>query len=363
MLDRVRVGVIGTGAIALLRHLPAYKSCEPAGKAEVVAVCDAVEESARLAAERFGVPAAFADYRDLLAVPGLDAVSVCTPNAYHESISVAAIEAGKHVLCEKPLAMSLAGARRMQAAAERAGVKTAVNFRYRHIPAAGFVRDLIRAGELGEIYHVYVDYFNGTLHDPATPIRWRMVKSETGTGVLGDLSSHLIDLCRWWIGEIDAVCGHLHTFVTERPLVGGGMGKVDVDDAASFFARFANGAQGVFNSSRYAIGRNNHQRAEIYGSKGAVIYEIEKWDQGGDRLQVCFGASQGRIGEFGSIRVPPEYLAGNPQRPMVDFVDALLADREPSPDFLDGVRCQEVLEAVEVSARERAWVNLPLQPA
>lgn len=363
MPDRLKVGVIGTGGIALLRHLPAYKSCEQAGKAEVVAVCDAVEESARRAAERFAVSAAFTDYRDLLSLPGLDAVSICTPNVYHEPISMAAIEAGKHVLCEKPLAMSLAGAKRMHEAARRAGVKTAVNFRYRHVPAAGFARDLIQGGELGEIYHVFVDYFNGSLHDPAAPIRWRMVKAETGTGVLGDLSSHLIDLCRWWIGELEAVSGHLHTFVTERPLAGGGVGTVDVDDAASFFARFANGAQGVFNSSRYAIGRNNHQRAEIYGSKGALIYEIEKWDRGGDQLQVCFGSSQARYDAFSTVKVPPEYLAGHPQRTMVDFVDSVLADREPSPSFFDGVRCQEVLEAVEISARERTWVELPLGSA
>jgi predicted dehydrogenase len=362
MSDRVRVGVIGAGGIATLRHLPAYKQCEQAGRAELVAVCDPIVASAESAAETFGVPTVLSDYRDLLAIRNLDAVSICTPNVHHEPISLAVIEAGKHVLCEKPLAMSLAGARRMHEAACAAGVKTAVNFRYRWIPAAGFVHDIIHGGELGEIYQVFVNYFNGSLHDPATPLRWRQTRADSGTGALGDLASHLIDLCRYWIGEFDATLGHFRTFVPERPLVGGGTGTVDVDDAVSFVARFANGAEGVFNASRCAIGRNNHQRAEIYGTKGAVIYEIEKWDEGGDRVHLCIGSGQARHNGFAQVRVPPQYLTNTPMRTMFDFVDAIRFDRAASPDFLDGLRCQEVMEAVEISAREHAWVTLPLPP-
>src|SRR3954464_10914343 len=138
MTERVKVGVIGTGAIAMLRHLPAFKVSEAEGKAEVVAVSDVVEASARQAAHTFGVPQVFTDYRELLQLP-LDAVSICTPNLDHETIALAAIAAGKHVLCEKPLAMHYAGARRMTEAASAAGVRTAVNFRYRWIPAAGFI--------------------------------------------------------------------------------------------------------------------------------------------------------------------------------------------------------------------------------
>ncbi len=361
MSKRVKIGVIGAGTIATLRHIPSYKSCESAGAAEVVAVCDPIEESARKAAREFAVPNVFRDYQDLLKVPGLDAVSICTPNVYHEPISLAAVEAGCHVLCEKPLAMSYAGARRMHEAARAAGVKTSVNFRYRWIPAAGFVRDLIRGGELGEIYHVFINYFNGGLYDPTTPIRWREVRAQAGSGALGDLASHLVDLCRFWIGEIASVSGHLRTFVEERPLPAGGVGKVDVDDATSFVARFAGGAQGVFNATRCAIGRGNHQRAEIYGTRGAVIYEIEKWDRGGDQVQLCLGSSQARFGSFAPVAVPPAYLAGTPNHPMIEFVEAIRADREPDPTFYDGMRCQEVLEAVEISSREGGvTVQLPL---
>ena len=359
MAERIRVGVIGTGAIALLRHLPAFKACQDAGTAELVAVADPVEESARRAAERFGVPRALTDYRDLLALP-VDAVSVCTPNAYHEEISLAALDAGKHVLCEKPLAMSYAGARAMHERAEGTGRATAVNFRYRWVPAAAFVRDLVAGGELGELYHVFAQYFNGTLHDPATPMQWRQARAESGSGALGDLGSHLIDLCRWWVGEFASVQGHLRTFVPERPLTDGGMGRVDVDDAASFHACFANGAGAVFNASRCAIGRNNHQRIELYGTQGALIYEIEKGDEGGDRLQLCLGSAQARYNAFATVRVPVSYLSGSPERPMIDFVDALLQGQPFAPSFYDGMRCQEVLEAVEVSAREGVRVELPL---
>ncbi len=370
MTQKVRVGVIGTGGVAFARHFPAYEAACQQGKAELVAVADPVEADRKRAAQEYGIANAFADYRDLLGLPDLDAVSVCTPNVYHEPISLAAIEAGKHVMCEKPLAMGYAGARRMYEGAKRAGLRTGVNFRYRYIPAATFVRDLVRSGELGEVYHVYVNYFGGSLASPDAPLRWRMVKSQTGTGALGDYGSHLVDLCRFWLGELEGVCGHFRTFVDERPALEGGTGQVDVDDAASWLARFVGGAEGAFHATRYALGRNNHQRAEIYGSKGAVIYEIEKWDVGGDQLQICLGTSQARYSGFSTIKVPPEYLAGTPLRPMTDFVDSILSDGSGStdpaagdlvPTFYDGLRAQEVLDAVELSSREGTWVQLPLR--
>lgn len=359
MTDQVRVGVIGAGGIARLRHLPAYKGCVDAGTVEIVAVSDVVEASAREAAAQFGVPNVFTDYRDLLQLP-LDAVSVCTPNASHEPIALAALDAGLHVLCEKPLALDYAGARRMHARATETGRRTAVNFRYRWIPSAGFVHDLIVGGELGEIYHVYANYFNGSMIDPTMPISWRQTRAESGSGALGDLASHLIDLLRWWIGEFALVSGSLRTFTTERPLTTGGTGPVDVDDAVTFRARFTNGAEGVLNASRCAIGHNNHQRIEVYGTKGAVIYEIEKSDEGGDRVQLCLGSGQARYNAFATVKVPPVYLLGTPQRVMTDFIDAIRTDTQPSPDFSDGMRCQEILDAVVRSNDEGIAVNLPL---
>lgn len=359
MTNRLKLAVVGAGAIGTGRHLPAYKMCETAGVADLVAVCDPFLENAQRAQATFAIPRAFADYHELFKLPGLDAISICTPNVSHEPIALAALEAGLHVMCEKPLAMSLAGAQRMADAAREAERKTAVNFRYRWIPAAGFVHDIIQSGELGEIYHVYVNYFNGSHHDPATPIRWRQLRSESGTGVLGDLASHLIDLCRYWIGEFTEVNAHLRTIVPERPLIGGGTGIVDTDDSCSFFAKLANGAEGVFNASRCATARGNHQRAEIYGTKGALIYEIEKHDRGGDQVQLCLGSSQASHAVFANVPVPPDYLTRTPFRPMIDFVEAIQENRDPSPNFEDGVRCQAVIEAAEISAHEGKWTSVP----
>lgn len=359
MAEKVRIGVIGTGGIATMRHLPAFKEREAAGEAEVVAVCDVYEEGARKAAARFAVPHVFTDYRDLLALP-LDAVSICTPNNSHEPISLAALDAGLHVLCEKPVAMDYAGARRMTERATAAGRITAVNFRYRHIPAAWFAHDLIRGGDLGDIFHVYAHYFNGSMHNPQAPISWRNSQAESGSGALGDLASHIIDLCRWWVGEFASVQGHLRVFTPERPLVTGGTGRVDVDDAVNFHATFESGAEAVIDASRCAIGHNNHQRIEVYGTKGALIYEIERADEGGETLRVCFGDTQARYNAFAPVYLPPQYRAGHPQRIMEDFVDAIRADAPMSPNFTDGMRCQEVLDAVVLSANEGRRVSLPL---
>ena len=359
MADRVRVGVIGTGAIAMLRHLPAFANSAAKGAAEIVGVADVDETSVQKAAAQFGAAHAFTDYRDLLEAP-IDAVSICTPNAFHEPAALAALDAGKHVICEKPLALDYAGAKRMAARAAASGLKHAVNFRYRWVPAAGYVRDLIDAGELGEIYHVHAHYFNGTLHDPQTPIRWRQTRAAAGTGVLGDLGSHLIDLCRWWVGEVASVSGHLRTFNSKRPLVGGGIGEVDVDDSMNAHLTFTNGAEGLLSASQCAIGRNNHQRIELYGTKGAIIYEIEKWDQGGDTLQICLGSAQARYNAFATVPVSPTRLTGTPEGPMIDFIDAIRADRMPSPNFDDGMRCQEVIDAIALSAAQGTRVSLPL---
>ena len=357
MSQPVRIGVIGAGAIATLRHLPAYKRAQGAGKATVVGIADPIGTAAQTAAAKFDVPNAFTDYQDLLQGP-LDAVSICTPNSYHEPIALAAIAAGKHVLCEKPLALSQDGARRMAAAATAAGVVTAVNFRYRFIPSAWFARDLIAAGELGEIYHVYGSYFNGSMVDPQTPFSWRQARAESGSGALGDLGSHLIDLYRYWFGEIAAVQGHLRTFTVARPTPGGGTATVDVDDASTCLLRLANGAEGTVNASRNALGHSNHQRVEVYGTKGSLIYEIEKWDAGGDRLQLCLGAAQARYNAFATVQVPPSYLTSHPERAMDDFIDAIRSGTPMRPNFTDGVRCQEVLDATELSAREGRWIEL-----
>jgi predicted dehydrogenase len=356
----LRVAVIGAGGIARLRHIPAFKRAETLGLAELVAVCDAVGASAETAARDFGVADWSTDYRQVVARTDVDVVSVATPNVFHEEISIAALEAGKHVMCEKPLAMDYPGALRMADAARRSGRRTAVNFRYRWVPAAKMLFDLVRADELGSIYHVYMNYLTGARANPETPMRWRLSRAQAGSGVLGDLGSHMIDFAHVLAGPVRRVSAQLRTLTTERPVVGGGRGQVDVDDACTLILEFASGAQAVINASGCAPGRGNHQRVELYGSGGSAIYEIERWDRGGDHLRVCLGPGQARLTAFAEVPVPPEHAGSNPLDPFVDFVRAIGEGRDAWVTFEDAVRVQEVLEAAERSAREGRWIDLPL---
>lgn len=358
----LRVAVIGAGGIAHLRHLPAYKQAEERGLARVVAVCDAVEASARSAAADFDVPLAASDWREVVARDDVDLVSVATPNVYHEEIAIAALAAGKHVMCEKPLAMTYAGALRMAEAARQAGTRTSVNFRYRWVPAAKTLFDLVEAGAIGNVYHVYMTYLNGARANPDAPMRWRLTRAQAGSGVLGDLGSHMIDFAHVLAGPVRRVHCLLRTFTTERPVDGGGRAPVDVDDACTLVLEFASGAQGTLNASGCAIGRGNHQRVELYGRAGSAIYEIERWDEGGDRLRVCLGEAQGKLGGFAEIRPPPAHRDSNPLDPFLDFVRAIRAGRDAPVTFEDAVRAQEVIEAAERSAASGRWVELPLPP-
>lgn len=361
MPDVVRVGVIGLGGVAILRHLPGFKEDEAIGKARLVAVYDLDHARAEAVAARFAVPTICASVEEMLALDELDAVSICTPNYLHHEQATAALRAGKHVLCEKPLAMDLSEARAMERLAIETGLVTMVNFRYRWIPAARFVADLVRCGELGTIYHGIFHYLTGMLVDPATPVSWRLSRAQTGSGALGDLGSHLIDLAGSWLGEPRAARGHLTTYVKQRPTLSGETVAVDVDDAARFTLTYDGGAEGEFLATRCALGRGNYQRVELYGTRGAVSYEFERWDRGGDTVHVCLGLAQGRHGDFSPVIVSPEHLQGTPTGVMHEFIDAIRTGRHPAPSFREGTRTQEIMTAIERSdAAGGNLVNLPL---
>jgi predicted dehydrogenase len=232
-------------------------------------------------------------------------------------------------------------------------VHTAVNFTYRYVPAARFAREIIQNGDLGEIRHVITSYNQGRIVDPDVPHSWRLNKQIAGTGVLGDLGSHLIDLIRFWGTEFSAVNGHLKTFVHERPTLDGGTAPVDVDDAASITAEFAHGGTGVVFTSRFAFGRGNHNRAEIYGSKGALVYDNDHPTE----LGFCVGEFMGRHFQFNRIPVPRSILHA-PTSTMQAFVEDLALDRRTTATFADGLAAQIVLDAVVESAESRQWVSI-----
>jgi predicted dehydrogenase len=337
------------------------------------------------AATRFGWEESATDWRDVIARDDVDLVDVCTPGDTHAEIAIAALEAGKHVLCEKPLANSVAEAERMAAAAAVAaerGVRTMVGFTYRRVPAIALAKKLVADGRLGELHHVRAQYLQDWLADPEAPLSWRLDKSKAGSGALGDIGAHVIDLTQHITGDrIQEVSGMLETFVKERPVAedssglsataGAGRGPVTVDDTALFLARFAGGAVGSFEATRFATGRKNAIRIEINGSKGSLAFDFE------DMNVLHFHDATLPDTEAGFRRIvvtepehpwvsgwwPPGHGLGYEHgftHQVVDLVRALGDGTEPAPTFADGLQVQRVLAAVETSSDTRTWQEIPV---
>lgn len=382
---KVRVGLIGYKFMGKA-HSHAYYDvarffaldAEP----EMVVLCGRDGVAARAAAERMGWQEVETDWRKVVARSDIDLIDVATPNNLHAEVAMAAVAHGKHVLCEKPLAMNLEQARAMRDAAERAGVVHMICHNYRFAPAVQFARQLIADGRLGTIYHMRAQYLQDWIMDPQFPLVWRLRKEIAGSGVHGDLSAHIIDLARFLVGEFDSVTGVLHTFIKERPLDTSGegawgaaaegnrqMGEVDVDDAAMFLARFAGGALGSFEATRFAAGNRNGNRWEINGSKGSIRWDLENMNN----LQVYLGSDAPGEQGFRTINCteaqhpyaahwwPPAHIIGY-EHTFVHLVSELMGGiatgRSPAPNFDDGVRNQAVLEAVSASSETGAWVKV-----
>jgi len=338
------------------------------------------------AAARLGWDSAETDWRRLLDRDDIDLVDVCTPGDTHAEIAIAALEAGKHVLCEKPLANSVAEARAMAAAAERSaagGTLAMVGFTYRRVPAIALARQLVAEGRIGTIRHVRAQYLQDWIADPAAPMTWRLDKDKAGSGALGDIGAHIVDLTQFITGErITTVSGMLETFVHQRPLpgdgtgalgtdasTGDGMGTVTVDDAAAFLARFSGGAMGVFEATRFASGRKNAIRVEVNGSAGSLAFDFEDMNL----LHLYDAEEPARTGGFRRIIVtepdhpyagawwPPGHLLGYEHgftHQVVDLVNAIATGAQPAPSFADGLQVQIVLDAVERSAVSGGWMTV-----
>lgn len=337
-------------------------------------------EAARAVAQKFGWEHVETDWRALVDRDDVDIVDVCTPGDTHAEIAVAALEAGKHVLCEKPLANSVAEAETMADAAKAArarGVRSMVGFTYRRVPAIKLARSLVADGQLGEVRHVRAQYLQDWLIDPQAPLSWRLDKTRAGSGALGDIGAHIIDLTQYITGErIVGVSAILETFVKERPVAasfgglagtaGEGTGPVTVDDAAIFLGRFSGGALATFEATRFATGRKNSIRIEINGSDGSLAFDFEDMNVL-HLLQNSDGAAAG----FRRILVtepehpyiaawwPPGHVLGYEHgftHQAVDFVTAIAEGRDPEPSFADGLNVQRVLAAVEESAaKDSVW--------
>jgi predicted dehydrogenase len=336
------------------------------------------------AAGRLGWSSTETDWRRVIERDDVDLVDVCTPGDTHAEIAIAALEAGKHVLCEKPLANTVAEAEAMAEAAGRAaakGVRSMVGFTYRRVPAIAFARRLVAEGRLGDIRHVRAQYLQDWIADPAAPMSWRLEKEKAGSGALGDIGAHVVDLTQYITGQtLIGVSAILETFVKKRPLpaesgklsgVGGSdMGEVTVDDAAVFLGRFTGGALATFEATRFALGRKNAIRIEINGSAGSLAFDFEDMNV----LQFFDGTEPAEIAGFRRILVTePEHPYMSAWWPaghglgyehgfthqVVDLVTAIAKGEDPSPSFADGLQVQRVLDAVERSAADRSsWTEI-----
>ena len=343
------------------------------------AVCGRNADAAGDVARRFGWESVETDWRALLERDDIDVIDICTPGNTHAEIAIAALEAGKHVLCEKPLANTVEEAESMAAAAAAAatrGVRAMVGFTYRRTPAVAFARQLVASGRLGQIRHVRGQYLQDWLADENAPLSWRLDKSLAGSGALGDIGAHIIDMAQFVTGDqIASVSGLMETFVKTRPVGGdhatlGGSsssdterGPVTVDDAAAFTARFVGGALGVFEATRFATGRKNALRLEINGTLGSLAFDFEDMNV----LEFFDATEDPSVAGFRRIIVteashpyvaawwPPGHGLGYEHgftHQVVDLVTDIAKGADPAPSFADGLAVQRVLAAIEDSAAD-----------
>lgn len=373
---RLRVALIGYGFMGAAhaqawRTAPAFFAALPV-RPELAVVCGRDGPAAKRLADRFGVRHVVTSWQEAVNREDIDVVDVCTPGDTHAAIAIAALEAGKHVLCEKPLATSLDDAARMAEASREAaldGIATMVGYSYRRVPAIALARQLVAEGRLGEVRHVRVQYLQDWLADPAVPHSWRLDAASAGHGALGDIGSHAIDLAQFLSGAaITEVSALLKTFVPTRNDPQGEPRAVTVDDAAAFLAHFDNGAVGTFEATRMATGSKNAIRLAVEGTDGALMFDFEEMN-----ILRLYQTADGTTAGFRRIVVtepehpyiaawwPPGHGLGYEHtftHQIAEFVDAIGTGKAASPTFEDGLGVELVLEAVARSAAAKRWVEV-----
>jgi predicted dehydrogenase len=320
-------------------------------------------------AERWGWESSTDDWRRLIDDPEIQIIDICSPNNTHHELALAALAAGKVVACEKPLAMNGREAREMADAARRHGNINTVWFNYRRVPAIAFARQLIDEGRVGRVFHFRALYLQDWTLDPSVPLLWRMDKDVAGSGVTGDLHSHIVDLSNYLVGSITAVAGTSQIFVPERDLPNGGKAKVEIEDASIFVAKYDDGAIGHFEATRFANGRKNGNTFEVNGEHGSLYFNLEDMS----RLWYFDSRESKHIQGWREISVWEEmhpymkhwwvpgcaigyeHTFGNQA---ADLVSAVATNRAMQPDFDDGLRCQLVLDAVMEACATDRWVTV-----
>jgi predicted dehydrogenase len=383
-MKQLRIGMIGYKFMGKA-HSNAYRSLPmffpKALKPEMSVICGRNAEALEEAATQLGWSDCVTDWKDLIAREDIDLIDINAPSNAHKEIALAAAKAGKHIFCEKPLALTLADSREMLQAAEDAGVTHMVGFNYRFSPAVRLAKKLVESGRLGKIYHFRAWFLQDWIINPEFPLVWRLQKEIAGSGSHGDLGAHLIDLAHFLVGDVKEVIGMSETFIKERPLAAemtglsakgdkdAPKGKVTVDDATLFLARFDNGALGSFEATRFAAGHRSTNSFEINGSLGSVKFDFERMNE----LEVYLTSDAEDVQGFRRVLAtdpaheyaeawwPPGHTIGFEHtfiHEMLELSNAIEEGRQPVPNFHDGVKCQAVLEAVERSIEQRRWVDI-----
>lgn len=377
------IGMVGYGFIGRVHtfsylNLPYYYHPLPA-KIKLSGVYSHSLQNAKKGIEEAGYNFATDNWKDLLAMDDIDIIEICTPNFVHKEIIIEALKAGKHIICEKPLAMNLNEAKEIVKAADaHPELISQVSFEYRYQPAIMRAKKLIEEGLLGRVYTARIAYLHSGNSDPNRPMYWKIQKKYSGGGSLYDLASHVIDLTRFLIGDFKKIFSRLETFIEKRPISGkpGEFGEVDVDDLALIMFESKNGCIGTIEGSKVATGTNDEFRIEIHGEKGAIKFNsmqpnfLEVYDTRIDGEPIG-----GRRG-FTAIETVQRYPKPATQFPgpkfsvgwtryhagsAFDFINNIVEGKKPVTDMHSGYRVQEVLEASKISNSEKRWVDLPLK--
>jgi predicted dehydrogenase len=380
MAKTFRVGLIGHRFMGRAhsnawRQAPRFFNLK--ANVELHTICGREAAGVQAARAQLGWQHAATDWREVVESPLIDIVDIGAPNHLHAEMAIAAAQNGKHILCEKPLALNVKEAEAMLAAAQKAKIVHMICHNYRRIPAIALAKKMIGEGALGKIFHFHARYAQDWLVDPEFPINWRLQKETSGSGTNGDINAHIIDLGRYLVGEFQEICGLLHTFVTERPLTNSSaksprkMGKVTVPDVAMLIGRMENGVLANLEATRYALGRKNHIEVEINGSKGSLYFDFEDMNRlnffNGDDAKDRQGFRDILVTQRDGIQPyvghwwPPGHLIGYEHtfiHTVADFVNACVDGRPVQPTFEDGLKNQRVLAAVEGSATTGKWVKL-----
>ena len=372
MSQNIAVGMVGYKFMGKA-HSNAYRQItqffDLPVRTRLKTICGRDTPKVQKMADRWGWENAVTDWRRIVDDPEIKVVDICSPNNTHREIALAALQAGKIVACEKPLAMNGHEAEEMAAAARKSGQINTVWFNYRRVPAIAFARQLIDEGRIGRVFHFRALYLQDWTMDSSVPLVWRMDKDVAGSGVTGDLHSHLVDLSNYLVGDIDSVAGTSRIFVGERDRPEGGKAKVEIEDASIFVCKYVNGAIGHFEATRFANGRKNGNTFEVNGEHGSVYFNLEDmsrlWYFDSREPKHIQGWRQISVWEevhpymkhwwVPGCAIGYEHTFGNQA---ADLMNAIAQNKPMQPDFNDGLRCQLVLDAVMEAAASDRWVRV-----